>query len=57
MGINNESYDNSTMPPLISEEEMDTISSGNESDSELISVKMLEYICDGSQSHLSVNRR
>ena len=45
------------MPPLISEEEMDVISSGDESDDETMFTEILEDICDVSQSHLSVNRR
>ena len=45
------------MPPLIGEEEMDTMSSYDESDAETMSTDMLEYICDGSQSHPIVNRR
>ena len=53
----NKSDDNSTLEPLISEEEMDVMSSGDESDSEPISTAMLEDICDGSQSHPSINRR
>ena len=57
MGINNESYDNSTMPPLISEEEMDAISLGDESDAEPMSTYMLEDIRDFGQPNLSVNRR
>ena len=36
---------------------MDKMSSGNDSDDEPMSTKMLENICDGSQSHSSVNRR
>ena len=51
------SDDNSKMPPLISEEEMDAISSGDESDDETMFMEMLEDICDGSQSHPSINRR
>ena len=45
------------MPLLIGEEEMDTMSSYDESDAETMSTDMLEYICDGSQSHPIVNRR
>ena len=45
------------MPPLISEEEMDAISSGDDSDDETMFMEMLEDICDGSQSHPSINRR
>ena len=33
------------------------MSSGNESDDRPISTDMLEYVCDGSQYHLSINRR
>ena len=52
-----ESDDNSIMPPLISEEEIDAMDSGYESDNNPISTEMLEDIRDGSQSHTSVNRR
>ena len=45
------------MQPLISEEYMDVISSGDESYYEPMSTEMLEDISDGSQSSLSVNRR
>ena len=45
------------MPPLISEEEMDAISSGEESDAEPMYTNMLEYINDGIQSHPSTNSR
>ena len=45
------------MPPLISEEEMDVMDSGNESDDEPMFTEMLEEICDGSKSHPNVNRR
>ena len=45
------------MPPLTSEEEMDAISSRDDSDAEPISMEMLENISDVSQSHLSINRR
>ena len=44
------------MPPLISKEEMNATFSGNESDAEPIYTEILEYICDGSHSHPSVNR-
>ena len=44
------------MPPLLSEEEMDAMDSGYESDHDLISTEMLEYIRDGSQSHPNVNQ-
>ena len=52
-----ESDDNSIIPPLLSEEEMDAMDSGDESDHYLISTEMLEDICDGSQLHLNVNQR
>ena len=52
-----ESDDNSIIPPLISEEEMDAMLSSDESDAEPMFAKMLEDICDGSKSHLSINRR
>ena len=45
------------MPPLLSEEEIYAMYYGNESDAEPITTEMLVDICDGSQSHLSVNRR
>ena len=45
------------MTPLLSEEEMDVMDSGNDSDSDPISTEMLEYIRDGSQSRPNVNRR
>ena len=45
------------MPPLIIEEEMDTMSLGNDSDAEPMSAEMLEDICDSSQSHPRVNMR
>ena len=51
------SDDNSIMPPLLSKEEMDVMDSGDDLDDEPMSTKMLEYICDGSQSHLNYNRR
>ena len=45
------------MPSLISKEKMDAMDSGDESDHDPISTEMLEYIHDGSQSHLNVDRR
>ena len=45
------------MPPSISEEEMDAMDSGNECNDGPMSTEILEYICDDSKSHLSVNRR
>ena len=44
------------MPTLLSEEETDALDSGDESDYEPMSAEMLEYILDGGQSHLKVNR-
>ena len=41
----------------MSEQDMDAINSGDESDHDLISTDMLEDICDGSQTHTKVNRR
>ena len=41
----------------MSEQDMDAVKSGDESDHDLISTEMLEDICDGSQTHLNVNRR
>ena len=49
------SNENSMMPPLLSEEEMDLMDSGDELDDEYISMEMLEDIRDGSQFHLNVN--
>ena len=54
MEIVNQYDENSTLAPLISEEEMDQMSSGDESDDELT---VLEEINDGSQYHLSINSR
>ena len=45
------------MPPLLSEEEMDDMDYGDESDHGLISTDMLEDIHDRSQTHPNVNRR
>ena len=36
---------------------MDAMYSGDKLDDEPISTDMLEDICDGSQSHLNINRR
>ena len=41
----------------MSEQDMEDINSGDESDHDLISTEMLEGICDGSQTHPNVNRR
>ena len=53
----NKSDDDSNMPPLISEEEMDAMDSGDESDDEPMYMKMLENNSEGSQSHPRVNKR
>ena len=50
---NKESDDKSTLAPLISEEEMDVMSTGYESDDELTTLK---DISDGSQSLMIINR-
>ena len=42
---------------MISEQDMDAINSGDESDHDLISTEMLEDIRDGSQTHPNVNKR
>ena len=41
----------------MSEQDMDAINSGDESDHDFISTEMLEDIRDGSQTHPNVNRR
>ena len=54
-----ESYDksdeNSIMPPVLIEENMDSMVSGDGSDHDLISTEMLESIIDSSQSNLKFN--
>ena len=45
------------MPSLISEEEINAMYLGNESDAEPMSTQMLEDIHDSSQSHQSIYRR
>ena len=45
------------MPPLLSEEDMDAMDSGDESDHDIISTEMLEDICDISQTHPSKEYR
>ena len=45
------------MPPLLSEEEIDSMDSGDVSDHDIISAEMLENICEESQSHPNVNQR
>ena len=49
--------DDSITPPLLSEEDMDTMDYGNESDHDLICTEILKDICDGSQYHPNVNQR
>ena len=39
---------------MMSKQDMDAINSGDESDHDLISTEMLEYICDGIQTHMNV---
>ena len=51
------SNDNKTLPPLLSEANMDKILSGYKSDAEPMSMEVLEVIRDGIQSHPSINRR
>ena len=51
------SDDDSTMPPLLSEGEMDAMDSSDESDYDPISKGRLEDILDISQYHPNVNRR
>ena len=49
----NKSGGDSTLAPLIGKETIEAMSS----DAEPISIDVLEDICDGSQSHPSINRR
>ena len=42
---------------MMSEQDMDAINSGDDSDHDLISTEMLEDIYDRSQNHPNVNRR
>ena len=42
---------------MMSEQDMDDMNSSNESDYDLISMEMLEDICEVSQTHPNVNRR
>ena len=35
---------------------MENLNSGDESDHDLISTEMLQYICDGSQTHPNINK-
>ena len=41
---------------MMSEQDMDAMNSGDESDHDLISTEMLEEISGGSQTHPNVNR-
>ena len=51
-------YDkNLTLPPFISKDKMDEMSSVNKYDAKPMFMYMLEDICDGIQSHPSINRR
>ena len=50
------SDENSIIPTLLREEEMYLMDSGDESDGYTMSIEMLEYIRDRSQSHMKVNR-
>ena len=52
----NQSDDDSTIPTSITEEEIDVMSPGDESDGKPMSTDMLEDIRDSSQSHPIVNR-
>ena len=51
------SDNDSIMPPLMSEEEIDAMDSDDESDNNNISTEILEDIRDKIQSHTNVNRR
>ena len=42
---------------MMSEQDMDAMDSGDESDHDIISTEILEDIRDGSQTHTNVNRR
>ena len=42
---------------MMSEQDMDAMDSGDESDHDLISTQMLEDICEGSQTRSNVNGR
>ena len=41
----------------MNKQDMENINYGDESDHDLISTEMVEYIRDGSQTHPNVNRR
>ena len=42
---------------MMSKQDMDAINYGEESYHDLIYTEMLEDICDGSQTHMNINRR
>ena len=48
-------YDNESI--MMSKQNMENINSGDESDHDLISTEMSEDICDGNQTHLTINER
>ena len=51
------SYESNNESIMMSKQDMENINSGDESDHDLISAEMLEYIRDGSQTHPNVNRK
>ena len=56
--IDSESGDESDNESIImSEQDMENINSGDELYHDLVSTEMFEDICDGSQTHLNVNKR
>ena len=55
--ISDKSNDDSIIPSLLSEEDMDAMYYGDESDHYLISTEILENIRDGSQTLPNVNSR
>ena len=48
-------YDSESL--MMNKQDMENIDSNEKSDHDLISTDMLEKICDGSQTHLTVNER
>ena len=52
---NGDESDNESI--IMSKQDMDNLDSNENSDHDLISTEMLEYICDGSQTHPNVNKR
>ena len=56
MESGDKSDDNSIMPPLLCEEEMYAMGSGDESDDDPMSTDMLEDIFARSQSNPNINR-